>query len=413
MTHSTRGDKSICLPVASEDEYKLIIADNNLFREYVLQVLEKSPEIFPIEMKTGFSFHDWVISSKQQLPMRRIKLKENGEVYQLRPDFLMPYMIGKTDEMEKGLYLCQFGIPFEAIAYVFGRNAMYWYRAYCSLSRASLVGTTVKNEEKLPEHLLADEKHTWLQGKRVFIPTTVAKGCILGVSLTDSASPTALTEGYREFKREIHLIDPDYQPITVNTDAWEATREAWASLFPNVVLVLCFLHDVLKVQKGCPTHHNYRKTLSGQLWRAYKAKTPQKFLNGLRKALIWAKKHIRKKKTLSRLRKLCRRASKFKVAYRFPHSHRTSNMLDRLMNHQDRLLYNMQYFHGNQESAKRYLRSMALIWNFHPYGARTRSIDSSRYSPFSDLNGGSYHENWLHNLLIASSMNGRRPAKIG
>jgi hypothetical protein len=51
---------------------------------------------------------------------------------------------------------------------------------------------------------------------------------------------------------------------------------------------------------------------------------------------------------------------------------------------------------------------MALIWNFHPYGARTRSIDSSRHSPFVDLNGWSYHENWLHNLLIASSMNGRR-----
>ena len=42
--------------------------------------------------------------------MRRIKLKENREVYQLCPEFLMPYMIGKTDEMEKPLYLCQFGV---------------------------------------------------------------------------------------------------------------------------------------------------------------------------------------------------------------------------------------------------------------------------------------------------------------
>lgn len=296
MTLLTRGDKSICLPVASEAEYKIITADNNTFREYILQSLTKYPEIFPIELKKGFSFHDWVISAKQQLPMRRIKLKENAEVYQLRPDFLMPYMVGKTDEMEKPLYLCQFGVPFEAIAYVFGRNAMYWYRAYCSLSRSSLVGTTVKNVEKLPEHLLADEKHTWLKGERVFIPTTVAQGCILGVSLTDSASPSALIEGYREFKEEVQLIDPDYQPITVNTDAWEATREAWQTLFPNVVLVLCFLHDVLKVQKGCPIQHNYRKTLSGKLWRAYRAKTPLQFLTGWRKALIWASKHKRGEK---------------------------------------------------------------------------------------------------------------------
>ena len=408
MPQSIRGDKSICLPVAIEAEYKAIANDNNTFRQYISQLLDQYPEIFPVEVKKGFSFHDWVISSKQQLPMRRIKLKENREVYQLRPDFVMPYMIGKTDEMEKALYLCQFGVPFEAIAYAFGRNAMYWYRAYCGLSRASLVGTTIKSIEKMPQHLLADEKHTWLQGERVFVPTTVANGCILGVSLTDSASPTALTEGYREFKEEIDLIYPDYQPITANTDGWEATRQAWRTLFPNIVLVLCFLHDVLKVEKGCPTRHNYRKILSGKLWKAYQAKTAVKFLTGLRKALNWAKKRIRKKKTLNRLRKLCRRASQFKVAYRFPKSYRTSNMLDRLMNHQDRLLFNMRYFHGNRESAKQYLRSMALIWNFHPYGARTRSKDPSRHSPFVDLNGWSYHDNWLHNLLIASSMNGRR-----
>jgi len=30
-------------------------------------------------------------------------------------------------------------------------------------------------------------------------------------------------------------------------------------------------------------------------------------------------------------------------------------------------------------------------------------------SPFKDINGFQDHDNWLHNLLIASSMNGRRP----
>jgi hypothetical protein len=36
--------------------------------------------------------------------MRRIKLK-NGKSYQLRPSFMMPYMIARTDEVEKALYL--------------------------------------------------------------------------------------------------------------------------------------------------------------------------------------------------------------------------------------------------------------------------------------------------------------------
>ena len=98
------------------------------------------------------------------------------------------------------MYLRQFGVPFEALAYVFGRNAMYWYRIYLSLGRASIVGATIKDAQKLPQHLVADEKHTWLAGKRVDLPTTVAEGCILGVGFTESASGKALTKGYQEFQ---------------------------------------------------------------------------------------------------------------------------------------------------------------------------------------------------------------------
>ncbi len=290
---------------------------------------------------------------------------------------------------------------------------MYWYRIYLSLGRASIVGTTIKDPEKLPEHLVADEKHTWLRRKRVFLPTTVAKGCILGVGLTEAADGVALTQGYGEFQREAQLLDPNYAPITVNTDAWDGTQQALLNLFSTVTLVLCFLHAVLTVQKGCPSYRNLRKKLKTKLWKVYKANTAAEFLKRLRLALIWSKKHIRKKRTLHKMRKLCRRAAQFKIAYRFPQAHRTSNMVDRLMNHQDRLLYPMQYFHGSTASARLYLRAMALVWNFHPYGAKTRSNCPERMSPFTDLNGFSYHDNWLHNLLIASSMNGRQTLQNG
>jgi hypothetical protein len=48
------------------------------------------------------------------------------------------------------------------------------------------------------------------------------------------------------------------------------------------------------------------------------------------------------------------------------------------------------------------------MWNYHPYGARSRRNDPTRRSPFHDLNGFEYHPNWLHNLLIASSMGGHK-----
>jgi len=68
----------------------------------------------------------------------------------------------------------------------------------------------------------------------------------------------------------------------------------------------------------------------------------------------------------------------------------------------------MQYFHGSEASARLYLRTMALIWNFHPYGSRIKASNPVRSSPFKDLNGFEYHDNWLRNLLIAGSMNGYR-----
>ena len=106
--------------------------------------------------------------------------------------------------------------------------------------------------------------------------------------------------------------------------------------------------------------------------------------------------------------KLCSKGPQFARAYRFPGAHRTSNALDRLMNHQDRRLYAMRYLHGTPDAARLAMRAMALQWNFHPYGARTRRDDPTRRSPFHDLNGFEYHPNWLYNLLIASSMGGRK-----
>ncbi len=78
------------------------------------------------------------------------------------------------------------------------------------------------------------------------------------------------------------------------------------------------------------------------------------------------------------------------------------------MNYQDRLLYDMFYFHGTHESADQALRAMALLWNFHPYYRKTQTLPPFSTSPFEDFNGFCYHDSWLHNLLIAASMNGRR-----
>ncbi len=45
--------------------------------------------------------------------------------------------------------------------------------------------------------------------------------------------------------------------------------------------------------------------------------------------------------------KLCHHAHDYALAYNYPQCHRTSNMLDRLMQKMDRYLFMMRYFHGH------------------------------------------------------------------
>ncbi len=340
--------------------------------------------------------------------LRRIELKATAGVFLVRPSFLMPSMVGRTEAVEKALSLRHWGVPFDALVSVCGRDAMYWYRAELALGRPAIVGSTVKQPEKLPGHLLADEKHTWALGQEVYVPTTVGGGCILGATLTEAASADALEAAYGEFAQEARALSPTYSPQTVCTDGWEGTQSAWRRLFPTVCIILCFLHSVLKIAKRCGRDRETRMLILGRVWAAYGSCTQAQFSQRLRRLREWVTACLPDGTLRQMALKLCGKGPQFARAYRFPGAHRTSNALDRLMNHQDRRLYAMRYLHGTPAAAPLAMRAMALQWNFHPYGARTRRDDPTRRSPFHDLNSFEYHPNWLHNLLIASSMGGRK-----
>jgi hypothetical protein len=401
------GNKTICIGFQSKKFYEKCMKDHEEFRKFLMATYTMFPEIFPVDFVYGFNFHDVVTSRKQNgFSMRRIRLKNNA-VYQIRPSFMMPYMIAMTIEVEKALFLRRWGVPFEALAYVFGRDAMYWQRAYLSIGRNSIVGTTIKSPERLPDDLAADEKHTRMNGEKVFIATTASQECILGCSLAENAGAEKLTEAYGEFKKEAQNLNPEYAPKTVNTDGWEATQTSWKSLFPTVVTILCFLHAFLKIKDRSRRSKELLKIIGDKVWNSYRSLTQAQFSQQIRRLKEWAT-NLEDSPVKKAVLDLCGKASKFKAAYQNPTAHRTSNMVDRLMNYQDRLLYASQYFHGTAETTRLSLRAMALIWNFHPYGTRMRCNTPDYVSPFHRLNKFCYHDNWLQNLLVASSMGGWR-----
>lgn len=146
----TPGDKTICLPIPDSTSYDTLVDDTKAFRQYLDQQIQAHPELFPVDIDQGYCFHGFVESGKLHLKTRRIRLKRNGQAYQIRPDTVMPYMIGTSEEVEKGLYLRRYGVPYEGIAHVLGHSAMYWYNATQALGRVSMVGSTVKDPSAIP-----------------------------------------------------------------------------------------------------------------------------------------------------------------------------------------------------------------------------------------------------------------------
>jgi hypothetical protein len=90
-------------------------------------------ELFPANISQGFELKDHRMSLKQNIKIKRIKLRE-GISYSVRPSFLMPYMTARTDEVNNPLFIRKFGVPFWALAYAFGKNHMYWYRLEVALT---------------------------------------------------------------------------------------------------------------------------------------------------------------------------------------------------------------------------------------------------------------------------------------
>ena len=405
---SPAGSKQICIPF-NEEKYNEILNDKSAFKKYLNEIYEDHPEIFPLRTDEGFSLDGFQrTSDKLGVRMRRILIKATGEVFAVRPSFVMPYMTERTENVEKAIFLRRFDVPYWALTRLYGRNDMFWYRLEMSFGRNSIVGTTVKDPERLPKDLTGDEKHTRLKGDKVFVATTAGGNCILGASVAGSAGTDDLTEAYGVFQNEALDVDPEYSPDTVNTDGWEPTRQAWKTLFPFATVILCFLHAFLSIKRRCTKKAgDLLKEIGDKVWNVYDAKTKPAFSQRIRRLREWAnnlKPGVVKDKILS----LCDKKDEFIKAYDFPGAHRTSNMIDRLMQWQDKFLFNRKYFHGTLESAETAIRAWAVLRNFQPYCSRVNEPDAELTSAAGRLNGFQYSENWLENLLISASMCGYR-----
>ena len=321
----------------------------------------------------------------------------------------MPYMTVRTADIEGPPFLRKFGVPFWALAHVFGGDPMSWYRMECGLGRFSVVGTTVCTAT-LPEHLLADEHHQVLDGQKVYIATTVGNGCCLGAEPAEAAGSDELKVAYQVFKDEACDVSPKYAPKTVSTDGWKGTQAAWKLLFTKVVILLCFLHGWLKIRDRAKHLKEVFAEVSRRVWDTYHAPDRRSFAQRLRSLRQWAAGHLTGI-VLEKVLDLGGKRDRWSIAYRHPGGHRTSNMLDRLMRGMNRYFDQGQHLHGSLEACRLHCRAWALLCNFTPWHPAVARENQGWRCPAERLNQHRYHDCWLQNLLISASLGGyRRPA---
>jgi hypothetical protein len=387
----------------TREQYDAIWDDSQEVRNLVDSLITESPEIFPSSIKQGYQLSGHLPESKKMPGIRLRQIHLCSGVYSLRPSFVMSYMSGDVEELEAALFLLSVNTPCWVVTHVCGHNDMFWYRHLERLGRNSIIGTTVPIAEHLPIHLAADEHHCDWVGEKGYVAFTAGGGCILGVGLSPSADEAHLIESYGVFAQEAHQLDENYQPETVNTDGWWATQNVFVCLFSTIVPILCFLHGFLKIRD----RGRKLRELHQQIWDVYRAESKEEFGQAMHEFKAWFAQGSWSQTVMDAVEKLCQRVELYALSYDHPHCHRTSNLVDRLMNRLTRYLYAGRGIHGHQSSSELRLRGWALLNNFRPFAPRSGQ-DRSFESPAHRLNQKQYHPHWLQNLQVCSSCQGFR-----
>lgn len=174
-------------------------------------------------------------------------------------------------------------------------------------------------------------------------------------------------------------------------------------------MIECFLHALLKIRNCCQKRFkDGYPEIAQRVWDVYRAIDAASCLSEIDALQQWAEEKLQGTgSALQSVLKLCAKADRFVLAFDYPNAHRTSTMIDRHMLPMDRWLFHTKHFHGHLLSAEKATRAWAIFHSFWQYCPRA-NIRKKFKSPAHKLNGFVYHDNWLHNLLISTSIAGAK-----
>ena len=101
VTHPLKkGYRTIRLPLA-ESEYDRFLSDRIYAKTRLDELYEEFPEVFPEAFPWGYALYGFTEPSiKQEIRCRRTRLDPAQAVFTIAPAFVMPYMTGRTQEVD-------------------------------------------------------------------------------------------------------------------------------------------------------------------------------------------------------------------------------------------------------------------------------------------------------------------------
>lgn len=114
------------------------------------------------------------------------------------------------------------------------------------------------------------------------------------------------------------MVRNTFRQRLVNTDGWDATKIAWKTLFPQIVIIRFFLHAYIKVRDRCKKWGDVFTQISTAVWDAYHAPNKRAFSQRIRRLREWVQETLDEGVVLDKLLALCDKAPLFALAYDHP-----------------------------------------------------------------------------------------------
>jgi Domain of unknown function (DUF6431) len=230
-----------------------------------------------------------LLGVKETLPICRVRCQNCRAVFTVLPSFILRYRrqdsdcLGKLLEMNLGM-----GLTLRETASIYSwmgidhgwQPGWVWSLVQWLGNLLPVFVLLMRMGRTPPQHLLSDEKFAVLNGEKVYLFLVSEQELIWYGKWMATTDEDCFTETIEAFcvgmdgaaraSQYLEAAD-EYVPISVTTDGWIASQNAWVSVVSSISLIECKLHGSKRVSWSWDEFVKAHPDLSSERLKAVKA----------------------------------------------------------------------------------------------------------------------------------------------